>query len=413
MSYVFDATVEDTGSAERKLPQELCDNIMDHLWDDPITLKACSLVCLDWVPTTRIHLFHTIRISPERAAIYADVIESPFVDFTPHVRGLVLDHSDVRFSLPAFPQWVKRFRNIESLTVQYSGFHRMADSYRADLVAFFPKLSALKLHSVHFVRWQHMWGLLGAFPKLETLHVVDGYDGMYLLPVLFSAGAVPARMQKSAQIKDLLLQTRMFSGLMNWLTKSPSGFRPRTLDLKKVDFGVGPETMDLLDAVAPSLETLRISMTTLKYLLRHFPHRLFSFLRKSRLRTFHVYDLPLFFNRHGEMPKASYWLPRILSRLNLVRMERLVLTIDFGTMNSLEAMGWMFYDTQLTRLQQQRPQLTTAIEVVQRPTWAHASVSMALPIAERILQGLANARRAGMRTEVIPVYEAKRSKLRS
>ncbi|KAI0924174.1 hypothetical protein AcW2_005127 [Taiwanofungus camphoratus] len=49
------------------LPPEICDYILDYLWDDPRTLRACSLTCRAWLPTTRLHLFHSMHLSePEQ-----------------------------------------------------------------------------------------------------------------------------------------------------------------------------------------------------------------------------------------------------------------------------------------------------------------------------------------------------------
>ncbi|KAK7690551.1 hypothetical protein QCA50_005649 [Cerrena zonata] len=45
-----------------KLPPETVDRIIDHLFDDKPSLAACSLVCKQWEPAARFHLFHTITI---------------------------------------------------------------------------------------------------------------------------------------------------------------------------------------------------------------------------------------------------------------------------------------------------------------------------------------------------------------
>ncbi|KAI0694164.1 hypothetical protein C8T65DRAFT_585236, partial [Cerioporus squamosus] len=37
--------------------------IIEHLHDDPRALRACSLVCKDWAPTTRRHLFRKLHAS--------------------------------------------------------------------------------------------------------------------------------------------------------------------------------------------------------------------------------------------------------------------------------------------------------------------------------------------------------------
>ncbi|THU77144.1 hypothetical protein K435DRAFT_703039, partial [Dendrothele bispora CBS 962.96] len=48
------------------LPQELVDSIIDHLFDDPVSLKTCALVSKSWLPSTRHHIFHHIRLDPSQ-----------------------------------------------------------------------------------------------------------------------------------------------------------------------------------------------------------------------------------------------------------------------------------------------------------------------------------------------------------
>lgn len=44
------------------LPQELTDMAIDFLHDDPKSLRACSLVCRDWVSPSHFHLFHKVHV---------------------------------------------------------------------------------------------------------------------------------------------------------------------------------------------------------------------------------------------------------------------------------------------------------------------------------------------------------------
>ncbi|KAF9000414.1 hypothetical protein BDQ17DRAFT_1359569 [Cyathus striatus] len=57
------------------LPQELVDNILDHLHDDYQSLSSCSLVCRAWLPSSRLHLFS--KISLKAAAPHAPSIYPP------------------------------------------------------------------------------------------------------------------------------------------------------------------------------------------------------------------------------------------------------------------------------------------------------------------------------------------------
>ncbi|KAG7098157.1 hypothetical protein E1B28_000127 [Marasmius oreades] len=51
------------------LPQELIDQIIDHLHNDILSLKNCSVVCHAWLPTSRIHLFSKIRLDIPRTRL--------------------------------------------------------------------------------------------------------------------------------------------------------------------------------------------------------------------------------------------------------------------------------------------------------------------------------------------------------
>lgn len=56
------------------LPQELVDQILDHLHDDSSTLLNCALVSRTWLPTSRMHLFSKIRllVPPSRNSLHED-----------------------------------------------------------------------------------------------------------------------------------------------------------------------------------------------------------------------------------------------------------------------------------------------------------------------------------------------------
>ncbi|KAG6909684.1 hypothetical protein DXG01_016091 [Tephrocybe rancida] len=45
-----------------RLPQELVDYIIDHLYDDLATLSSCSVVCHAWRPTSLFHMFSKITL---------------------------------------------------------------------------------------------------------------------------------------------------------------------------------------------------------------------------------------------------------------------------------------------------------------------------------------------------------------
>lgn len=54
---------------EFALPQELTDDIIDHLHSDRSSLLNCSLVCKTWTPAARYHLFECTSLSLEHSVL--------------------------------------------------------------------------------------------------------------------------------------------------------------------------------------------------------------------------------------------------------------------------------------------------------------------------------------------------------
>ena len=68
-------------STQPRLPQEVCDYIVDLLYDDPETLKRCCLVSKSWVPRTQKHLFARVFFKsadyPKWRKTFPDPTDSP------------------------------------------------------------------------------------------------------------------------------------------------------------------------------------------------------------------------------------------------------------------------------------------------------------------------------------------------
>ncbi|KAF9029972.1 hypothetical protein BDZ89DRAFT_687471 [Hymenopellis radicata] len=65
------------------LPQELIDNIIDHLHDSPRDLKTCSLVSHSFYPRSLFHLFQCVDVSS------AEVAQRFFTHMSPETRAII------------------------------------------------------------------------------------------------------------------------------------------------------------------------------------------------------------------------------------------------------------------------------------------------------------------------------------
>jgi hypothetical protein len=73
-----------------RLPQELVEEIIDHLSNDYSSLKSFSLVCTDFVPRCRSHLFGTCTLGPKNILAFHDLLRDPRgCTFLPHVRAIM------------------------------------------------------------------------------------------------------------------------------------------------------------------------------------------------------------------------------------------------------------------------------------------------------------------------------------
>lgn len=85
-----------------RLPLEVCEKVIESVWHMP-TRYNCCLVCRDWVPKSRIHLFRDVRISDDETAtkFMNAIFASPGIGA--YVLELVLD---LRYSSGS---WIYRF----------------------------------------------------------------------------------------------------------------------------------------------------------------------------------------------------------------------------------------------------------------------------------------------------------------
>ncbi|KAF8953992.1 hypothetical protein BDZ97DRAFT_1929115 [Flammula alnicola] len=112
-----------------RLPQELVDHIIDHLHDDPLTLKSCASVCHAWLPTSRLHLFAKIclkatsphngpAVPQERCKrLHALLVRSP--EIIPNIRELeICEGSPLHHHYPdvqSSTTWVTTERTLTAL----------------------------------------------------------------------------------------------------------------------------------------------------------------------------------------------------------------------------------------------------------------------------------------------------------
>ena len=150
------------------LPPEIFELVIDHLHDEPNTLKPCCLVSKSWVPRSRIHLFAQVTFDPAGSPIESWVKAFPDPSNSPvyHTRRLrILDPGVVSAGACS---WIRSFRHVRELSVRTSGWEELDGISTVQLYGLSPTLKSLHLDNAD-TSIPEILGLICSFPLLEDL----------------------------------------------------------------------------------------------------------------------------------------------------------------------------------------------------------------------------------------------------
>ncbi|KAJ6517217.1 hypothetical protein C8R47DRAFT_249975 [Mycena vitilis] len=198
------------------MPPELADRIIDFLWDNQPDLHACSLVCRQWLPSSRHHLFGWVKVRPTLE--FLTLLQSPS-NLVPN-NARQLDFRD-------WPQ------EMDSVTSEILYCLAKAWLVKTILIGTFPPsvpdcpvlshVTKLCFHRTNLSSFVEFARYLGQFPGLRDLELnsptwPDGWDNT--CPVIL------------LELKSLALRLEGVprnSAILAWLASSD--FAPRTRGL--------------------------------------------------------------------------------------------------------------------------------------------------------------------------------------
>jgi len=156
-------------------PPEILDLIVDHLHNEPATLKACCVVSKSWVPRTRKHLFAHVKflVSKSNIELWKKTFPDPQDSPARHTRSLSI--SGIPFVTAAdegVGGWIRTFRNVVHLKFYHLQFSHLRRA--ASLVPFYglsPAVRSLCLSDAT----PDVFDLICSFPLLENLELTVLY----------------------------------------------------------------------------------------------------------------------------------------------------------------------------------------------------------------------------------------------
>ena len=152
----------------RSLPPELLDLFVDHLHNEPATLKACRIVSKSWVSRSRKYIFAHIRLRPPKRSVelWKQTFPDPSNSLAHYTRNVsFLQPSSAAFVNPDVIGWICSFRHVEHLFLG-----SIKDDHGVSLVQLHGFSSALRsLSLIHFaISFSEVFNFISSFP-LEDL----------------------------------------------------------------------------------------------------------------------------------------------------------------------------------------------------------------------------------------------------
>ncbi|KAI3622584.1 hypothetical protein WG66_016006 [Moniliophthora roreri] len=265
-----------------RLPPELFDQIVDELEDSLSDLKSCSLVCRDWLPRSRHHLFHSLSIPIEGADLASFTMTPyPLIDQSilnvfnsssilgNYVRKLTLDFRYSSQLVSTSESWIielsRGVTQLRQLTLFMFPIYDLSTNMRRllpDLLGRNTLLEKITIDSCIFEDAQSFWSFLQHAAQLDNLeHLtligvilrkmpnqqeVDHVMGQYVLP------------KKRARLRTLELgQMSVFALLQYLFTNTDALFDLKDLQRIKIrDIGALFFYADFWPVVGPTITYL-------------------------------------------------------------------------------------------------------------------------------------------------------------
>ncbi|KIP12287.1 hypothetical protein PHLGIDRAFT_98220 [Phlebiopsis gigantea 11061_1 CR5-6] len=354
------------------LPAELFDETLDHLWDDPQALRACSLACRSWTPTTRLHLFRTVRLTSEASCTQLSSLISSTPAISRCVRKLTISaqYSGVGADDRAMEDdsWVNASAEIaravgvhgrvNTLALSRLRWGSLAQDTRDAYEAVFKSVKTLLLFEVRFHASADVLQFLSAFPNLEELyfHAVS-WDHESPAPTPSDSASDWLSTQPQSITADKMHLTYLFLDprssptlVTEWILSHPSEQKLRTIQLCWREIDNTKSIGDLLKASGSSLERLQVEFPS-GIAEEAVLHNHVSLVHNTSLRSlsFGGLDVTVDTSRTFLSNYLFPWVTLMLSDLQSPFLRDITFELETPDAAGLQVLDWARIDAELSK----------------------------------------------------------------
>lgn len=346
----------------RVLPPELVDEAIDHLWDDPKALQACSLTCRAWVPSTRLHLFRTARVrkAEDCVSLSALLDSSPIIARC--VRKLTIDaeyhgSDEENHNRKEDGAWVnsavglvEKLGRVNTLALSRMRWDALLPETKRAFQGLFKVVRTLLIFEVRFGASADVLAFLSGFPELHELYF-HGVSWERESPAPSPDALLRAGDEERMNLSYLFLDPRSSPTLVaEWLLSHPSEKGLRNIQLCWRELENTKPLGDLLQASGSALEHLQIE----------FPEGLSEqAFQQNQLTLAHNTSLQsLYFGGLDVSADASRalfashlfpWVAVMLSQIQSPVLREITFELELPTLADLKSLDWVRIDRELAR----------------------------------------------------------------
>ncbi|KZT69839.1 hypothetical protein DAEQUDRAFT_726152 [Daedalea quercina L-15889] len=349
------------------LPPELYDEAIDHLRDDPKALAACMLTCRGWVGTSRLHLFHTVRLrNAGQCARFAALLRSaPAITRCVRRFSVSAEYKGVDGAgrpveddawVDAVGGFVRQLQHATTFGLSRVRWHALLPETRAAFVECFARVRMLFLFEVRFEASRDVLDFLGAFPGLDELYfhgVAWDRESPALQDAREDATATQAIRGAKAcmQLSYLFLDPRSSPTLVTeWLLSHPSEQHLRTIQLCWREIENMKLVGDLLHASGASLERLLVEFPSGVPQSAVLNDQI-NLAHNTGLRSvrFGGLDAKAAASQGFMSNQLFPWVTAMVSQINSPQLEEISFEFEITSVADLLSLDWARIDRDLSR----------------------------------------------------------------
>ncbi|EIW51809.1 uncharacterized protein TRAVEDRAFT_136855 [Trametes versicolor FP-101664 SS1] len=334
----------------RKLPQELVDQAIDHLWNDRDSLSACSLACQAWLPSARTHLFRDQRLTGAKDCARFEALLESASAIAHYVQKLSISEP---MSTAYAQNWVNRVPALVAqlhrlTTLELVGLHYVSlQKSSPEALEALSRLTGLVLADVYFDSFADVHALLSAACNVRELCFyrvswLCFYRVSWVNPSCAPYGSLP--LKAPPPLRRLVIDSWASSEMVSeWLLPSAEHLDVRTLMIRWRERESIDTLNGLLRACGPALERVYMELpTTMEAHVGAIESQeLPSLYHNVNLRALEIDGLVV--------PGCVAWTSALLAELRAPHLETLSVSMLVLNTSSVSSFDWATLDSILSR----------------------------------------------------------------